>query len=374
MILEKQTSTDLLSTLERITTGNCLRGHKIKFDILLPFWIETFRKNYDGTKYRGVCPYNGKTGLIVPDTLKWSPINQFNTNYSAQTILIKFINDLIIDNYLSKDINKINYRPIKLIEFDKDKCENSSDYIINQLRNYFFWVDYFSKDIFKDIDTLTSNDILYHMIEMVNSTMAKGMWGELILCSLMKQKNINIFRYGGMGSKEDMNTGVDLYTLENNIKTTYQIKMFKVYDEYTIKNKVNFTHYEQKGIDVMSCVDLVNEKIINIDIKKCNSTKEDILSEDSIMETMDVPTIFSSSILYKFYLYCIKLNFNFEITLDSNKFSHIIEDKNINLTIPKNIDDFNVQYIKNLWETMINEYENVNNKEYELEQLKNLFQ
>jgi hypothetical protein len=177
-----------------------------------------------------------------------------------------------------------------------------------------------------------------------------------------------------MGSKEDMNTGVDLYTLENNIKTTYQIKMFKVYDEYTIKNKVNFTHYEQKGIDVMSCVDLVNEKIINIDIKKCNSTKEDILSEDSIMETMDVPTIFSSSILYKFYLYCIKLNFNFEITLDSNKFSHIIEDKNINLTIPKNIDDFNVQYIKNLWETMINEYENVNNKEYELEQLKNLFQ
>ncbi len=352
-------------------------------------WDRVYKKFYTPHNQYGVNPDSGLEGVLTSKGT-WSAVNQINTHATAQDILIQYLNQQISNKFIARGIDEDNGRIIKLIEFDP-KSEDP-DYIRSEIDNYFYWIDYFGDKIFKNLNEITKEDPLHHVLEIANFTMAQGTFGELSTEYLFKTKlknRYNVYRNSSTrGDFSDMITGTDLYTtLKSNPSEVknFQVKNSKIYSGNTIYTSINTRDYKKKGVHylVLAQIDL-RDDISHVpdpktlvflpmkeDLLKTNKSfdgKKDTYtfnSDDIIMEE-NISTIFKSKPFFEFFKYCSKQGIAFDMNVSESETKFEILEKSINFYLPEKEENFNESVVLEAWRQLIEIYDSGPTKEENL--------
>jgi hypothetical protein len=360
---------------------------------LLSKWFETYEKFFspfgqykffEETKKWGVCTNKGT----------WSGVNQFNTHATGQDIIIQFLNQKISNNFISKGIDEIDGKPIKLIEFDPRN--DNPTYIKSEIDNYFFWLHYYGDVFFKNLNEITKEDVIFNLLEFVTFSMAKGTFGELAVEYLLKSKfkdKYNVFRNStSRGDSDDMVKGVDLYTVEvgnPEKKKTFQVKTTTVHGNNTIFTSINTRDYHRKGVNYLALAQMDIKEDENhqsnpttliflpmrpdviTTIKNFNGRDKYVFDRKDIIMEEQISKIFKSKVFFEFFMYCTKqgIEFNMDV-LEETKVD--IGDKSITVILPSKDEDFNESVIVESWRKIIDEYQEGNAKQESINHLEEL--
>jgi hypothetical protein len=368
-----------------IVTKDCLQqicaGDEIKNNHLLPLWRDLYKKTY--VKYN---LWDEKSGGVIYKG-NWSPINQANTNYTIQTKIANKLNEFIYEDFIKNNIHYIQSTEVNYIEFDKSRIYDHS-YLLTELNNYFFWLNYYSDSILVDLNALKKSDFLYELIEDAINLMGFGNYCEMCFEYYLKNNRkdlTNIERSGKRGSSIDFK-GIDISAKESSYpfkKLFYQCKHIKIYNGYTIYDKLNIQYYKRKGINYIVLINFQDRDItkkgklyvVHIEDFHNSTHKNKQILKFNPSESMEISAIFNSKLLYDFFIYSSRFNIEFKMEVVQNDYKCIFnkENKNVELYLPSNENDFDPLKIKNAWIDVINYFETEENKENELISLENRF-
>lgn len=236
----------------------------------LMFWEKLCRETFTQYNQYGICQRNGNKGVLTPNG-NWSPVNQYNTNYTINSKIAEKINKWISDEFVFKGHNQIDGREVKKITFTND----SRNYIEEEVNNYFFWLNYFKDRIFVDQKIMTRSDFQYELFEIASKTMGSGTYGEFCVEYFYKKNfpDLPIYRTSSVrGDINDMVGGCDLYTQDKDDPDKilkYQSKLMRYNSHGLFHRPVDVRNYISKGIDYLVLV------ILNYDFKYGTINPED---------------------------------------------------------------------------------------------------
>lgn len=177
--------------------------NSIMKEIFSEYWFE--KGQYEPGSMSGIYNY-GKPGRSV--------INKLNTNYSSFCILM---NDLNV--YLTK----INEKPISFTNKNETEQIKETERFVGHL--------YSLKD---RIFNLTTSKTFQNIVQKLVQTDSKGDAREdvtiIALRKIFGTEDVN--KIGGLGSEEDMISGVDAVINLNGQRLTAQIKPFSTYKDF----------------------------------------------------------------------------------------------------------------------------------------------
>lgn len=351
-------------------------------------WRNIWRESYVDINQYGICKKNNGEGVLTPKG-NWSPVNQFNTNYTINIKIVKKINEWIFNDYFLKGINNINGELLREITFENDDPKS----IENEIQNYFYWIRHFRDRILIDQRQIGASDFLYDLFEIAAKTMGVGTFAELCVEYHFK-KNIqtaHIYRTSVVrGSVDDMVYGCDLFTVNKNDKTKIkkiQNKVVKFFGD-RFQNLIDVNDYIDKEINFLSLVSL------NYDYRYHTINPDKIvilhLNQDTIIDLSDgwytynkknivmeekIDDIFNSKMFFEFFIYCTKNDIEFLVEVsEETKFNYIKEEKKLIANLPTESENFDTQKIYNIWSEIIdNISKNIEDKELMMNNLKNLF-
>lgn len=350
-------------------------------DFFIKKWRFLCEDSYILHKLYGLCKKNNMVGVLTPSH-GWSPINQFNTNYSVNLKLSEYVNELIKKEFILKGVPKINGRKVKDITFNKEEFDDSQDYIIKEIENYFFWLNHYKEKIFVDLRKLKPDDFLYELITLANKTMGNGTFGESCVEYYLKKNMTDVVTHRTSsirGNLNDMVGGYDLYTTSkiNDDVEKYQSKVVKMYDD-SFNAYIDCRNYYNKGIRKLVLVELnYFNDTINPSYMTFLNLKPDTIYKDGfkyrykkehlIMKT-EINEIFHSKIFYEFFMYCSKqdIHFSFEVG-DDNSFDYNKENKSVSIVLPKESEEFNDKIILDGWRNVIDDIETDNEMKSKLQ-------
>ena len=375
------------SGIYKICTGR-EDAHSDLKGYLLRKWEETYKKYYIPYNQYGKHPEGESEGVLTSKGT-WSSVNQINTHATAQDILIQYLNQQISNKFFTRGIEEVGGRPVKLIEFDPKSLDK--DYLRSEIDNYFFWIHYFGDKIFKNLNNITSDDPLYHVLEIANFTMAQGTFGELATEYMFKTKLKEVYETyrnsSVRGDDDDMKNGIDIYVKVR--KTPDKIKKFQVknttmYSGNTIYTSINTKNYNRKGVDylVLAQMDLRDEitQIPNPKTLVFLPMKPDLLKtnrafngkdtytfnkEDIIMEEQ-ISSIFKSRTFFEFFKYCSKQGIKFNMDVSDEEPRYEILEKSVHFFLPAKQEKYNESIVLEAWEKLINEFEEGESKKESL--------
>jgi len=333
----------------------------------LKSWEELCKEIYSEYNQYGFCHKNNTTGVLTPRG-NWSPLNQFNTNYTINVELSEKINEWIMNDHIFRGVQEIDGKEVKQITFDKTEYPNSDDYVSDEIDNYFFWLRYYRNRIFIDQNNMGQSDFLYSLFETASKTLGSGTYGEFCIEYFYKKKFpfSNIFRTSvKRGDLTDMIGGCDLFIYDKDdpsIIKKFQSKLIRIDNNNVFKKHIDINTYIKKGIDYLVLVEL------NYDFKygSINPNKMIFLriDEDMLIKLIDgytynkenlimqekIDDIFHSQVFFEFFIYCTKNDVEFSLEVgDETSFDFKEEERKINVILPKESKNFNPNEIKDVW-------------------------
>ena len=334
----------------------------------LNLWYELYEDCYSEYNQYGLCLRNNKTGVLTPKG-NWSPINQFNTNYTINSKLIQKLNEWISNDFFFRGISEVNGMDIKEITFNKEDFFDSEDYVEQEIDNYFFWLRHYKNKIFLNQEKMTQNDFLNELFEIAAKTLGLGTYGELCVEFFLKRKypTTPVFRTSAVrGDKNDMIGGCDLYIIDGEKTKKFQTKVTKIGTDNIFKKLIDVNYYKRLGIDYLVLVDLNYNFIYNtmkpdrmvflrmeddLIIKKPNGYTYN--NNHVIMEN-NIDNIFHSQVFFEFFVYCTKNDVEFLLEVgDDTSFNFDKNERKLNVILPSKSEDINNEKIKESWVEII---------------------
>ena len=357
-------------------------------DLFLSEWREIFKECYLNKKQYGFCERNGTYGVLTPKG-SWSPVNQFNTNYTVNIKIIEKLNEWIFQDYFLKGVNNLNGQPLKEITFDND----SPNYIEDEIKNYFKWFRVYKEKILIDHKIIGPSDFLYELFDIASRIIGTGTYGELCIEHYFK-KNVTsakIYRTSlQRGSSIDMISGCDLFTVNNDDSSKIKRIQSKVvkFQGDSFKNLIDVSDYINKNIDFLALVSLNYDFRLNT----VNPTKmvflylkeDTIISEshgwytynkNNVLMEEKIDDILNSKIFFEFFMYCSKNDVEFSLNVsEDTDLNFIKEERKVCVNLPSNSEDFDMDKIRNVWMEII---QTISKKQEDIDfmetTLKNLF-
>jgi hypothetical protein len=362
---------------------------KLKF---LKLWEELYRDIYSEYGQYGKCLKNNTTGVLTPKG-NWSPINQFNTNYTINVEIAQKVNEWIMDEFIFRGIDEVEGRNVKEITFDKVRYSSFEDYISEEIENYFFWLRYYKDRIFIDQNLMCQNDFLYQLFETASRTLGSGTYAEFCIEYFYKKKYpfSNIFRTSSIrGDLTDMVGGCDLFIYDKDDSSKikkFQSKVVRIDKNNVFNKQIDVKTYLKKGINYLVLVSL------NYDYKSGNIKPDRMIflriddeliiklpkgftyNKENLVMTEKIDDIFHSQVFFEFFVYCTKNDVEFSLEVGENtSFEFIESERKINAVLPKESKNFNHGEIKDVWLKIIDSITTKNeDKESMYEKLENLF-
>lgn len=355
----------------------------------LMLWERLCKETFTQYGQYGICLRNGNKGVLTPSG-NWSPVNQYNTNYTINTKIAEKINEWISNEYIFKGVNKIDGKDIKKITFTK----NSDNYISDEIDNYFFWLNCFKNRIFVDQNLMTRSHLQFELFEIASKTMGSGTYGEFCIEYFFKKNypDLPIYRTSSVrGDVNDMVGGCDLYTQDKDDHDKilkYQSKLVRFDSQGLFNRFVDVRNYISKGIDYLVLVVLNYDfkyGTINPDNMLFLTLNEDVFikhpsgrfayNEDNLVMDKKIDDIFHSKVFFEFFLYCTKNDIEFSLEVsEETKFEFLKEERKMNVLLPKNSEDFHPNEIETVWMEVIEFVEkNDSDRETMMNKLKYLF-
>ena len=296
---------------------------------------------------------------------------------------------MIFQDYFLKGINNLNGVPLKEITFDGD----SSDYIVEEIKNYFKWFRVYKDKILIDHRTVGPSDFLYELFHIASKTIGTGTYGELCIEQYFKKnvKSAKIYRTSLVrGSSIDMVNGCDLFTVNNDDSSKIKRIQSKVvkFQGDSFKNIIDVKDYMGKNIDFLVLVSLNYDfrlHIVNPTRMVFLYLKEDtIISEsngwytynkNNILMEEKIDDIFNSKIFFEFFMYCSKndIEFSLEVSEETN-LNFIQDERKVCVNLPSSSENFDINKIHDVWVEII---QSISQKQEDIDfmmnTLKNLF-
>ena len=334
-------------------------------------WRSIWKESYANIGQYGFCGRNGMEGVLTPKG-NWSPVNQFNTNYTINIKIVEKLNEWIYQDFFLKGLNNFNGELISEITFEDDKIDK-------EIENYFSWVRYYNDKILIDQRVMSSKDFLYELFEISSRTMGIGTYAEICIEYHFKKHitSTNIYRTSAIrGSLDDMVNGCDLFTINKTDKTKIkkiQTKVVKFF-ENNFKNLIDVNDYLEKEIDFLILASMNYDYRFNTispdEIIVLNLNNETIIEKPNNWFTYNtknvvmkekIDEIFNSQIFFEFFVYCTKNDIEFLLEVsDETNFDYNKEERKLNAHLPSGSENFDNDKIYDIWSKII---ENISKSE-----------